>query len=95
MHELLHQYAEEKLGQMFHLEQTKQMHAEYYSKFLAKYGFELRNPSTQKRFPHEIDNLRTMWYHLVDTQQGEYVEHLAIGMRWLYEFFALNHESIY
>ncbi|MCB9459682.1 MAG: hypothetical protein H6670_08535 [Anaerolineaceae bacterium] len=93
MHELLRQYAEEKLQQLYNDEETKQVHAEYYSKFLAKYGIELRNPSTQKFFPHEIGNLRGMWYHFVDTHQWTYVEHLAIGMRWLYEFYGLYHEA--
>ena len=94
MHELLRQYAEEKLHLLYDNEETKQSHALYYSQAVADYDKGDYGRGNHDLIAPELDNVRKMWSYLVQTQQWDRIKSCCFGMRWIYEFFALYHEAV-
>ena len=94
MHELLRQYAEEKLHLLYDNEKTEQLHAEYYSQAVTDYDKGDYGRGNHDLIAPELDNIRKMWSQLVQTQQWDRIKSCCFGMRWIYEFFALYHEAV-
>ena len=90
MHELLRQYAAERLEEAAAVAETKQRHGQYYAQLLTEYESQLLDGNTQastlKQMGREIDNIRAAWEWALSTHQGESINQM---LKSLYRFYQL------
>ena len=92
IHELLRQYAEEKLRLLGDYDEAKQAHAEHYAELMRWYGNNFYKVGAFNKIATEIDNIRAMWWHLVVHEQWRWLEIMMIGFRRMLNAVANYHE---
>jgi len=83
IHELLRQYAEEKLHQTGQYRQTHQDHAHFYLNYLAAQTTDMKGAeqlSTLKRLQIEFKNIREAWDEAVEDRQYDLIGQSLEGM---------------
>lgn len=93
LHELLRQYAAEKLDEVPEFRETViDRHCEYYTEFLHQQEatIHLRNQAEALK---ELDNLRTAWKYAARQCRQEALLRAAHGLYWLYHFQHLDNEG--
>ncbi|MGB1288875.1 MAG: hypothetical protein ACPG7F_20245, partial [Aggregatilineales bacterium] len=93
MHELLRQYAEEKLQQMFvYQKQILDRHCVYYTDLL---HHEERNiiRGKQAHLLPDLDNFRMAWRQAITYQKVESLQRAAGGLLWVYHFQNMSDEA--
>lgn len=100
LHELLRQYAEEKLRQYpENLIAIQGHHARYYSNFLAEreIAFKVNGrfaPDALREIECELDNIRQMWYHALDTMTLDLVERAVEALYHFHRIRGSYHQSV-
>ena len=93
LHELLRQYAAERLAAQNGDVETKQRHCHYYAELLAEYepllGDGYTEAVTLKKMRQEIDNIRAAWDWALSAKQGKSLNQMIESMHQFYELPAL------
>ncbi len=85
IHELMRQYAAEKLAQNpAALEQALKTHAEYYAEYLNQNEASIRDGSLGPAL-QDIDNLRASWRQLVTQNNWPAIHKSVLSLSWIYE----------
>jgi predicted ATPase/DNA-binding SARP family transcriptional activator len=96
LHELLRQYAAERLDMAPQQgEAMRDRHCAYYSTALERWGRELKGPAQRSALAEmdlEVENARTAWYWAVARGQVACLVQGVDGM-WLYHDWRLRHEE--
>lgn len=90
MHELLRQYAAERLDRQSETFSTKKKHCRYYAHYLASFKPQLLSGETQsvtlKQMQREIDNYRAAWDWALTNEQGDVIN---LMQESIYQFYYL------
>ncbi len=97
MHDLIQQYAREKL-QTYPLQAatTSERHGRYFLAFLQRHSDELKTAVQAQALAtmrQDIDNVHTAWHWAVSQQEGTELAHVIDGLCLLYDFFNWFHEG--
>jgi predicted ATPase/class 3 adenylate cyclase len=77
IHELLRQYAEEKLRQSGQYRQTRDDHTQYYLAYLAEQAASLKGAgqlSTLRRIQVDFENIRAGWYDAINNREYDLLD---------------------
>ncbi len=86
IHELLRQFADEKLeGNLAEKERVRQHHCDYYAAFLQQEEEDLMTEDPKKILV-EIDNIRAAWRFAVKRGNYSAIRKASFGLFWFYEF---------
>ena len=98
MHELLRQYAAEKLCEHpREKEETRDRHAEYYAEFLCQRAEHLKGARLKKALEEinvEIENVRLAWQRAVDRGKAGLLEKSLVSLLRFYERRSLFQEGL-
>lgn len=93
LHELLRQYAAEKLDTAPEIrESVLDRHCEYYTEFLHQRAATI-HLSNQAEAVREMDNLRMAWRHAAHRRNRAAIQRAAQSLHWLYHFQGWHDEG--
>ncbi len=94
LHELLRQYASEKLAER--TDEIHQRHGEYFATFIQQRGAAISSPKQKhmlNEIAHEIDNVRAAWHWTITHQPGRALLPFISGLFDFYEIRAWIQEG--
>jgi tetratricopeptide (TPR) repeat protein len=98
MHELIRQYAADKLAQSpLEKEQTADQHCAYYADFMQQRDEYLQSAQqleTVREIETELENIQTAWRRASEQEQVELLARLAWGLAFFYEIRGRFHEAL-
>lgn len=96
-HELLRQYAEDRLSQQPGASaEARDKHARYFAGFLAKWRDAITGPRQKEaveKIAPELDNIRAAWTHMLDRPSLNDLQRAATTLSWFYEYQSRFQES--
>ena len=94
VHELLRQYAAEKLDEAPpDKDRTLELHCQYYVSFLCRKEIDIWSGYLEETLP-EVDNIRAAWRQAILRRKASEIRRSGVTLWWLYETLGSYHEGV-